>query len=617
MSDFFDTNLFAQLFKINSGARREFYRWVDAEIVKRKVRLASWSVNEYASRFVVQQVGGYLEDLKKLKTIQKEMEHMRRFLKMYVDDELLRGSSYADKAEYFRELDAVTEGIGRIRSVSKEVTANYSKLNTEFIERFEPVILQSDIYRLIEELHLPADARYMGRVPPGFQDETKLTNKYGDLIIWREILEYSKAQNIRKVVLVTNDGKKDLVYPPLQVEVSGRKEYNSDFTVIDPRLVFEFWHYTGSEEVHIIKFADLVKILWLQENSLFADLSAAVQINEQQKKKGRKDTPAPSVPARPPAAPPEEPAAQSEAPTPVGPDPEVVPQTAEVEGPSAAGHAHPQAHAVYSENALADIRYQSSDASTGNLISRLKSYNWYSQNDAVDDFLRLLPAATPTTEFAQDYLFVLGRNLYQAACGGAFKAISFLEQLATHLTHVEAFLREHLVNGMFYELYFNSEGAYRGVNLKTGFMEFLFALQTQPAYQQNIAFIRAALAAVEHRLVVQPNTAPELATIEVIYDPHGEERISAYIRSVHLVDREFLVAFPGSMPDTFFYGDKTAGELKREISRALAIPDGQLELLFVPQMDPEASYVFSYPFSHQIRRVPFEELVLPPPDFPV
>ena len=55
------------------------------------------------------------------------------------------------------------------------------------------------------------------------------------------------------------------------------------------------------------------------------------------------------------------------------------------------------------------------------IIHGLKSHNWYTQNDA----LALLDAAS-ANKMAKDNLFVVGRNIYQAACGNANAAQYFL-----------------------------------------------------------------------------------------------------------------------------------------------------------------------------------------------
>ena len=71
-----------------------------------------------------------------------------------------------------------------------------------------------------------------------------------------------------------------------------------------------------------------------------------------------------------------------------------------------------KATATYSDSALADQNYMCEDDSIQNIIDALKSYNWYKQNPAITQLERM-----KFVQSDKDDLFVLGRNIYQAACG--------------------------------------------------------------------------------------------------------------------------------------------------------------------------------------------------------
>lgn len=66
-----------------------------------------------------------------------------------------------------------------------------------------------------------AEARFDAKQPPGFADEKRknksrfvhdgllYTNCYGDLILWRQVIEYAKNNNIKQLMFVTGDKKED------------------------------------------------------------------------------------------------------------------------------------------------------------------------------------------------------------------------------------------------------------------------------------------------------------------------------------------------------------------------------------------------------------------------
>lgn len=50
--------------------------------------------------------------------------------------------------------------------------------------------------------------RYKKHIPPGYKDDVKQDNKYGDLFIWKEILNFAKLKQV-DIIYVTHDQKDD------------------------------------------------------------------------------------------------------------------------------------------------------------------------------------------------------------------------------------------------------------------------------------------------------------------------------------------------------------------------------------------------------------------------
>ncbi|MEX3004247.1 PIN-like domain-containing protein [Serratia fonticola] len=76
----------------------------------------------------------------------------------------------------------------------------------------------------IKEINSIGEHRFSKLIPPGFSDATKdkkklflnleFEDKFGDLYIWREIIDKCKDDNIENVVFVCDDNKKDWWYKP-------------------------------------------------------------------------------------------------------------------------------------------------------------------------------------------------------------------------------------------------------------------------------------------------------------------------------------------------------------------------------------------------------------------
>lgn len=79
----------------------------------------------------------------------------------------------------------------------------------------------------------------------------------------------------------------------------------------------------------------------------------------------------------------------------------------------------------YSSSAKADIDFPLAEHPTVSpIIIDLKSSNWYTQNPAINKIFQLDLSA-----LSDDVLFVLGRNIYQTACGGENRANEILDNL--------------------------------------------------------------------------------------------------------------------------------------------------------------------------------------------
>jgi len=71
----------------------------------------------------------------------------------------------------------------------------------------------------LEEIFKEGELRYKDNIPPGYKDRTKegfylhedkrFIRKFGDLIVWKEIIKKVKDENLEYVILITGDTKED------------------------------------------------------------------------------------------------------------------------------------------------------------------------------------------------------------------------------------------------------------------------------------------------------------------------------------------------------------------------------------------------------------------------
>lgn len=59
-----------------------------------------------------------------------------------------------------------------------------------------------------QNIEQEGEKRYEAKMPPGYMDNKKTENKYGDLLVWKEILDYATTQSV-DIIFVTHDQKED------------------------------------------------------------------------------------------------------------------------------------------------------------------------------------------------------------------------------------------------------------------------------------------------------------------------------------------------------------------------------------------------------------------------
>lgn len=181
---------------------------------------------------------------------------------------------------------------------------------------------------------------------------------------------------------------------------------------------------------------------------------------------------------------------------------------------------------LYAEMALSDRLFVLDDSKTSHRIIReLKSSTWPRQNPAVTE---LTPAVA--NKASLDSLFVLGRNLYQASCGGSRGAMSYLREFASRSHGIEDGKRKALLDGMLFEVFFDPDAKLRKDFKLRDFSE-LFELQRHKELQPSFDFIAECLLPESGRFHSIPGKGHEVV-IDVITSPTPDGE-ACILESVH------------------------------------------------------------------------------------
>lgn len=93
-----------------------------------------------------------------------------------------------------------------------------------------------------EIVEVDGPKRYEESIPPGYKDSNKNNgNEYGDLIIWREILECAKIRK-KSVAFISRDLKEDWIEKRNGIDCGPRRELRTEFYAVNNEG--EFYIYT-------------------------------------------------------------------------------------------------------------------------------------------------------------------------------------------------------------------------------------------------------------------------------------------------------------------------------------------------------------------------------------
>ena len=188
---------------------------------------------------------------------------------------------------------------------------------------------------------------------------------------------------------------------------------------------------------------------------------------------------------------------------------------------------------LYEETVLSDNLFVLDDAKTSHRVIReLKSSTWPRQNPAVDGFTTDLANKAST-----DSLFVVGRNIYQAACGGSHSAMAYLRDFASRSSGIKEPKRKALLDGMLFEVFFDPNAQLRK-QFKLRQFEPLFALQRHKDLLPSFDFIAECLLPAAARFYSIPGKRHEVA---VDVETHASAKAGHHVLdSVHCDGKNVL-----------------------------------------------------------------------------
>ena len=199
-----DANVLLDLYRYSAPTRRDFIR------ILRKLRPRLWLPHQAGQEFHANRLQVIKEGAAKVNEADKSLATLRAAL------------------DAINRTPGETTGIQPPASLTKAYSILEGHLRKTRAQAIRPTLLMSadpiwtaitelfhgrvgDPYddARLAELYKDGARRYQDRRPPGFEDDKKPDPaRYGDVILWRQILDQAKSA-ARPVVLITSDSKSD------------------------------------------------------------------------------------------------------------------------------------------------------------------------------------------------------------------------------------------------------------------------------------------------------------------------------------------------------------------------------------------------------------------------
>jgi hypothetical protein len=224
------------------------------------------------------------------------------------------------------------------------------------------------------------------------------------------------------------------------------------------------------------------------------------------------------------------------------------------------------------------------------IIRGLKVLSWSAQNAAMAKFDVAKAEASDI-----DGLFVLGRNILQAADGTAHDAAVFIRNFMARTAGLSAAKRKAILDGILFEIFFDSQGELRQDHKVRAFND-VFALQAYPDTAESFAFITDALSTYASRFYVVPGKGLGMAVdVRLLADP-----AQAIDKVFHAGQNLLRAEDEDYATGDRMYRARAKETFEEELSRQLLVPSGLLTITYDPPLS--AGVPIRYPLGHTVQR---------------
>lgn len=213
----FDTNVLFNIYRYSEETRKELLR------VIRKYSSQLWLPYHAAFEFhknrisvISDQVTVYEETIKAFDKLETDI------IKNHKTPHLSK--SVQDKFE--KTIKETVKDLNKKKDYYKKLLSTDNILNS-ITTIFNNKVGEGFTVEEIQKIEKDGEERYKKKIPPGFKDNAKSENKFGDLIIWKELIKKAKAES-KDFILIIDDLKEDWWLRTQGQTISPRQELSQE-----------------------------------------------------------------------------------------------------------------------------------------------------------------------------------------------------------------------------------------------------------------------------------------------------------------------------------------------------------------------------------------------------
>jgi hypothetical protein len=242
----FDSNVLLDLYRLPKSARNDLINvienekfadrvWIGFQVVLEFLNNRFEAISDQKNKFT--SVRNILENaIEQYDELTSNLETELAKLKLRQRHSLIEPDKFINQKNIDSGIKYIQRFIDNLDKLEKKQSDvnDLDQIKEIVLRLFEGRMGNGFDKKRLEGIYKEGEKRYENKIPPGYKDIKKVGShlfedkeyirKYGDLILWYEIIEKAKEDNLEYIILVTGDVKEDWWYEKRGKKLGPRKE---------------------------------------------------------------------------------------------------------------------------------------------------------------------------------------------------------------------------------------------------------------------------------------------------------------------------------------------------------------------------------------------------------